>query len=92
MRQDNQIRSIFFFSQTGCLLPFFIILNLLFGWIFLSPLLWFGIELLLILVFAINLLLLAKKVTNLKPKYDKVIDTQAEVINSSCSRLPESKK
>lgn len=82
MRQDKQARSIFFFSQTGCLLPFFIILNLLFGWIFLSPLLWLGIGLLLILIFIINLLLLAKKVTNINPKYDKVIDTQAEVIKN----------
>ncbi len=79
--------SFVFFSRTGCLLPFLIVLNLFLGWIFLKPAYWLGLEAALIVLFAVNGLILVKKINSSFPqaKYSRrirgnAVDTKGEVI------------
>lgn len=72
-------KSILFFSQTGCLLPLSILLNLFFGWIFFKPILWLSIEGILILLFILNSYILTRRILS-SFKSDDVIDVQGEVV------------
>lgn len=75
------MKSVVFFSQSGCLLPLLILLNLFFGWILLKPLTWLAIEGILIFLFIVNILILSKHISTLSPKKDKdVIDVEGEVV------------
>jgi len=73
---------------SGCLLPFLIIFNLFFGWIFLKPLHWLLLEIVLVVFFALNGFILIKSITIHRGQSDKrhirgrgnAIDTEAEVI------------
>ena len=80
MHKDNSIKSFIFFSRTGCFLPLLIILNLFFGWIFLKPLYWLLLEVVLILLFAINTYIITRKITGFSKKRDDVIDVEGKVI------------
>lgn len=50
-----------FAARTGCALPFLIIFNFIFGWIFLRPAYWIALEAVLIGLFAINIIFLKNK-------------------------------
>jgi hypothetical protein len=54
--------------QFGCLLPFLIIFNLFFGWMFLRPLYWALLELGLILAFILTSVIIVKRITNFNIK------------------------
>lgn len=77
---------------SGCLLPFLIIANLLFGkLIFNSTLLWLGVEVGLVLLFIINLNIIARRISRQfsgqpgpsQPgpnQRGKVVDIQGQVV------------
>ncbi len=67
----------------GCLLPFLIILNLFFGWIFFSVRAWALIEILLIIALMIYSYILSRKIisrVNNAGKRDNAIDVEGKVI------------
>jgi len=66
--------------RIGCFLPSLIIFNLFFGWIFLSPLHWFGLGAILILLLALNTLLLFRKVPVKHSSNRNIIDVESKVI------------
>jgi hypothetical protein len=74
------MKSIFFVSQTGCLLPLFILFNLFFGWMFFKPFTWVLIEGALILLFMLNSYILARQVAKFTAKRDNVVDVEGEVV------------
>jgi len=74
------MKSVVFFSRTGCLLPLLIFLNLFLGWIVFKPLPWLFIEAVLILIFMINSFILARKIASSFSKRNNVIDAEGEVI------------
>jgi len=75
------MKSIVFVSRTGCLLPFLIAANLLFGWMLLKPLVWIVAEIVLIGLFIVNSVILAKKILSGDKPADKgVIDTKGEIL------------
>jgi len=81
MYKDNTLRPFVFFSASGCLLPFLIIFNLLFGWIFLKPLHWLVIEAALVLFFIINGYVMTRKIISVSSKKRaNVIDVEGEVV------------
>lgn len=73
-------KSLFFISQSGCLLPFLILFNLLFGWMFFKPLIWLLIGGGLILLFIINTRILMRKIFTSSSGHDNAIDTEGEVV------------
>lgn len=73
-------RSVFFVSRTGCLLPFLLLFNLLFGWMFLKPLAWLSIEAVLFLLFILNTRIAARKFTSTSLKRRGAIDVEGEDI------------
>ncbi len=84
------MKSTVFFAQSGCFLPFLIILNLFFGLTFFKPLIWLTIGIILTLLFFANSFLLAKKITSFSSKKtSKVIDVKGEVIkeNNNSARI-----
>lgn len=80
---EKEAKRILFFSQTGCFLPFLIIFNFFFGWIFFRPLIWLLIELVLIAAFLVNVFLLKRNILRMNiPKQSvdsDVVDIEAEV-------------
>lgn len=74
------MNSIFFFSQSGCLLPLLILSNLFFGWMFLKPLTWLAVEGILIIMFLINSYILTRKLSSTSQKRKDFIDVEGEVI------------
>jgi hypothetical protein len=78
-------------GSSGCLLPFLIIFNLLFGrFIFGSVLVWLGVEILLILIFGLKIRMLARKISRKFTDFSqegqrngpkgKIIDVQGQVV------------
>lgn len=81
MYKDSHSRSFVFSSRSGCLLPLLIILNLLFGWIFLKPKEWLILEAILVLFFIINGYVMTQKiVSSSSKKRGNVIDVEGEVV------------
>jgi len=74
------MNSIFFCSQSGCLLPLLILSNLFFGWMFLKPLTWLAVEGILIIMFLINSYILTRKLSSTSQKRKDFIDVEGEVI------------
>ena len=68
------------FSQSGCLLPLLILINLFFGLAFFKFGTWLAIELILILLFLLNSLFMARKIFSQPRKNNKVIDVEGKVI------------
>ena len=67
--------------QAGCLLPALMLLNLFFGWMFLSTGAWLCLEGVLILLFVLNASVLVRRVRSwARPKSAKVIDVEDEVV------------
>jgi uncharacterized membrane protein len=73
------MKSFVVINQLGCLLPFLLIFNLFFGWLFFRPIVWLLIGLILILLFILNSLFITKKVSTTSYKKD-VVDVEAEVL------------
>jgi len=73
-------KSVVILSRTGCLLPFLIIFNLFFGWIFFRPLVWIATEALILLLFSLNLIILKKKIFSSQGRRDDVIDVEGEIL------------
>jgi hypothetical protein len=74
-------KSLFFVSRTGCLLPFLILFNLLFGWMFFKLLAWLLIEGALILLFILNSRIVMRKIfSSSSSKRDGVIDVEGQVV------------
>lgn len=84
MYKNNSIKSFVFFSRSGCLLPLLIILNLLFGWLFLKFWHWLIIEAILVLLFIFNIYIIARKIFSTSSKRNNVIDVKAEVVEEKC--------
>lgn len=74
-------KSVLLISQTGCLLPLLILLNLFFGWMFFKPLVWLSIEGILILLFMLNSYILARRISSFLAKGNKVVDVEGEVVD-----------
>lgn len=71
------------FYRGGCLLPFLLIFNLFFGWIFFSVRAWVLIEILLIIALVIYSYILSRKIisrVNNAGKRDNAIDVEGKVI------------
>lgn len=68
--------------QAGCLLPALMLLNLFFGWMFLSTGAWLCLEGVLILLFVLNASVLVRRVRSwARPRSGKIIDVEAEVMD-----------
>lgn len=80
IHKGNRLKSIVFFSRTGCLLPLLIIPNLLFGWLFLKLWHWLLIEAILILLFIVNAYIITRKILFVSSGRDNVVDVEGEVI------------
>lgn len=82
MQKDMQFKSFVLFSSPGCLLPFLLVFNLFFGWIFFKPLQWLLVEGILILFFILNSWVVTKKIFSRSSRHkDKgAIDVEGKVI------------
>ncbi len=67
-------------SQIGCLLPLLIILNLFFGLMFFSPVIWLTVGIVLVFLFLANSYLAARKLKKTYLKKRRVIDIEASVV------------
>jgi len=77
---DLESKSFVFVSHAGCFLPFLIMFNFLFGWMFFKLSQWLLIELVLILLFIASSVIMTKKILSGSPKRHGVIDVEAEVV------------
>lgn len=75
-------------GSTGCFLPLLMILNLFFGWLFLSPPHWFLIEGALIVLFLASSAAMARKIfSRTEPhKREGVIDVEGKVVDNAGSK------
>jgi len=82
MSGDKKTGSIFFLSRAGCLLPFLIFFNFLFGRLFLPPRAWLIFEGVLILIYLINVFMMIGKLKTYfrAGKQQDVVDVEAEVL------------
>jgi membrane protein implicated in regulation of membrane protease activity len=67
-------------ANTGCLLPFLIILNFFFGWVFLGLGYWLLTEVFLVLFFILTSYIMARRLFRSPKRDDGVIDVEGEVI------------
>ncbi|MFA5355998.1 MAG: hypothetical protein WC301_01120 [Candidatus Omnitrophota bacterium] len=81
MRNDKAFKSFVFLSGSGCMLPFLMIFNLFFGWIFLRPAHWLIVESILVLFFVVNGLIMTRRVISAPGEEDDVIDVEAKVVD-----------
>ncbi|MBN2831629.1 MAG: hypothetical protein JXL82_05100 [Candidatus Omnitrophica bacterium] len=71
------------FYRGGCILPFLIIFNLFFGWMFFGVKAWIFIEIILIVVLMIYSYILSRKIisgVNSFGKRGNAIDVEGEVV------------
>jgi len=65
-------------GRAGCLIPFLLVINLLFGWIFLGVFYWVLVEAALLIFFLATLSYYAKAIVSDIPcRYPDVIDIEA---------------
>ena len=81
------MRSFVFFSQSGCILVFLIIANLLFGRIFFRASHWLLLELTLILIAILNSVIFTRKMSSSFRKRGNVIDVEGEVVEDKHKKL-----
>ena len=74
------MRSTIVLTHTGCLLPFLIIINLLFGWLILGVRYWLLTEAVLVLFFIFNSYLMARRLFRSPKHADGVIDVKGEIV------------
>lgn len=73
------MRSQFFvFSKAGCILPFLLITNLFFGWIFLKPYHWLLVGIILFGLFILQSKFYYNKFVNSYKVKREIIDIEAE--------------
>jgi hypothetical protein len=75
------MRPVVVMSRSGCVLPLCIFLNTFFGWMFLKPLHWLGLELLLILLSTLNVYRQVKNVAASHPRRGNSIDVEGKVVD-----------
>jgi hypothetical protein len=73
-------------ANTGCLLPLLIILNFLFGWLFLELRHWLLVEAVLVLVFILNSYIMARRLFRSPKHAEGVIDVEGEVVEDKEKR------
>jgi hypothetical protein len=73
------MKSVVFFSQVGCFLPFLIIFNLIFGWMFFSFGQWLMIETALVFIFILNTLFVTRKIISGLNKPRDAVDVEGKV-------------
>ncbi|MCX5706639.1 MAG: hypothetical protein NTW13_03100 [Candidatus Omnitrophica bacterium] len=66
---------------SGCFLPFLIVFNLFFGWIFFKPLFWLASEAILILLFLFNSFLFKRRIASATKKRDNIIDVEGKIVD-----------
>ena len=71
------------FYSSGCLLPFLIIFNLIFGRLFFNTRHWLVIGGILILIFMVYSYIFSRRIINNVKRKDNVIDVEGEVIQDS---------
>jgi len=74
-------KSMLFVSRAGCFLPFLIIFNLLFGWMFFKLLAWLLIEVGLVLLFMLSARIAMRKVFSAPSRRGNVIDIEGEAVD-----------
>lgn len=79
-KPDLRSKSFVFVSHAGCFLPFLMMLNLFFGWMFFKLTAWLFIELGLVLLFVLNSVIFTKKLFSAVPRSSGVIDIEARVV------------
>ncbi len=67
--------------NSGCWLPFLVIVNLFFGRLFFSFRTWLTVEGILVILFLINSYIFSRRIINSVKRRDNVIDVEGEVIN-----------
>ncbi len=79
------LRSLFFFSYSGCLIPLLLVLNLLFGGLFLSFKHWLLLEAILFLLFLLNSIIFTRRIfsasSHPRPRHSDVIDVEGEIVD-----------
>lgn len=70
----------FLASSPGCLLPFLILFNLFFGWLFFKPLIWLAVEGLLVFIFMLSSYITLRRMARAPRKRGDVIDVEAKVV------------
>lgn len=81
LKLHSHNKYLFFVSQTGCILPFLILFNLLFGWMFLKLQVWLLVGGALILLFILNARMMMRKIfSSSASKRDNVIDIEGQVV------------
>ena len=76
--------SVFLFSYSGCLVPFLLVANFLFGWMFLNFKQWLLVEAVLLLLLWLNSFILSKKITRNAPRRGSrrgVIDVEGKIVD-----------
>ncbi len=84
-------KSVVLFSYSGCLIPLLLVLNLLFGWMFLSPKTWLLTEAVLFLLFLLNSFIFTRRISSaaLRPRRRDVIDVEGEIVNEEGGKKVE---
>lgn len=85
------MKSIIVSAQAGCLLPFLIIFNLFFGWMFFKPAHWLLIEAILILISIATSIVFVKKIfsagSNGSSRRNNAIDIEGKIVNEDKNQL-----
>ncbi|PIP19493.1 MAG: hypothetical protein COT38_03055 [Candidatus Omnitrophica bacterium CG08_land_8_20_14_0_20_41_16] len=68
------------FYSSGCLLPFLIVFNLIFGRLFFNTRHWLTIEGVLILLFMLYSYIFSRRIINSVRRKDNVIDVEGEIV------------
>ncbi len=72
------------FNQSGCFLPFLIVFNLIFGWVFLKPATWILVEAVLVILFLLSSWFFVKKISsaaNTSAKRKGSIDIEGQILD-----------
>ena len=87
------MKSVVLFGNIGCFLPFLIIFNLFFGWIFLRPAIWLGLEAVLLLILLLSLHIFSKSIrSSMRADSGHIIDVEAEVLKDDAAHKRVGKK
>ncbi|MBN1913591.1 MAG: hypothetical protein JW788_04245 [Candidatus Omnitrophica bacterium] len=78
--KNSHHKATLFFIKAGCFLPFLMILNLFFGWLFFPVFYWFIAELALIFLFIISMYFLKRIIFTSTQERNGVIDTEGKVV------------
>ncbi len=74
------MKKTFILAHTGCLLPLLIILNFIFGWMFLALGYWLLVEAVLVLIFILSSYIMARRLFRGPQRDEGVIDVEGEIV------------